>query len=430
MLATKVDNKTNEKYVIQKLKELQIFGEIDNTISEYSDNLILELLNKKRNLQSEMISNFVVNNAQMRNTNRDKSELKFGTFKCKYEYQRYDIELQKEDFLEFFYECDYKNYQYFFTNSGMSALFCTFAALNQSGYIIKPLGNMYCETERMIDDYLQSSFKDSTKMKKAMFVDTTYWGSIEELLQENELTQFEAFIIDTTNFIGKETLEIIETLEKYKKMIFLVRSHIKLDMLGAEYSKLGSVCLVNPPLIKKSEIEISNKIMKHMEIILAFIGGYAYPESIPLMWDHPNFKEVSVKRILNIKKNTEYLYKKLKKHFKDIDICKPKHNLFLFIRLFQDVDYKVLEKDIHTFADNARNKGLICYADSYGLDHYSVNGYYEGMSATSEVVRISPADLPEEINDKVINEIIEWIGDYLYGVNNYEPREGEGKTYE
>ena len=413
MLLSEAKSETYEKFLERKKNELSLFGLTEFNFVKSSNQPILDIIHKKREAQAQMISNFTLDNAQVRNTNRNDSSLQFGSFDCDYEYQRYDIEIMKKDFLKFFYNCNYNEYSYYFTNSGMSSIFATLYALNQCGYAIKPLGNMYCETERMIDDYMQSNTNKDKLTKNALFVDTTYIGSIAELLNNTDLSLYDCFILDTTNFIGDETLPIITIFEKYNKMIFLVRSHIKLDMVGAEWSKLGSICLLKVPKIDFKEIEISKAVLNHIKIILGFIGGYAYPESMPLIWDHPKFKQISETRVEKIRFNTKKLYNKIKDKLPNLDVCKPNHELFLFVRLFNDLDYKTLEKDIHNFADNAKANGLLCYADSYGLDHYSLNGYYEGMSATSEVIRISPADFPEEINEQVANEIIKWLGEYL-----------------
>jgi len=409
-------------YINQKQKEMLLFG---TNLCDFSDNeseSILKFIQQKREIQATQISDFILKHGQNRNTNRDHQKIEFGRFNCSYEYQRYDMEIKQDNYLNFFYDYNSNNYSYLFTNCGMSSLFPTFLALLKNGYYIDVQGNYYCETERMLDNYMQLN-KSSENKKKALFVDTSCFDPLEGLLKDIDLLEYDAFIVDTTIYTSEQMLPIIKILEPYQKMIFLLRSHTKLDMLGAEWSRLGSICLLHPPIENLELHEESKKIYKDIDIILAFIGGFAYPDNIPLIWNHPNFKEINNKRIKNIRINVNKLFLKLKNEFKDISICKPYHDMFIIVRPFENIDYTVLEPDIHTFVKNAPYDGLLCCSDSFGLDYYALSGYYENMAATSEVIRIAPTDFPECVNQEIIDEITRWIGDYIFKIPNYELKE-------
>ena len=66
-------------------------------------------------------------------------------------------------------------------------------------------------------------------------------------------------------------------------------------MLGTEWNKLGSICVINPKNISNEDKELSNKLKETMNIVLSIIGGFAYPENIPLIWNDSNFKKINSK---------------------------------------------------------------------------------------------------------------------------------------
>lgn len=404
---------TYENYIYRKKEEFELLHKEDiltknNDVNQVNN--IKYIMEQKLKKQAEIKADFIKNIYNYQNTSRNSQSLIFDNFKCEYEYQRYDIDIKQNEFLKVFYDLDDKNYDYVFTNCGMSSLFATFYALDKLSYNLNYVGNIYVETERLIDDYIQK--EKNKNNKNALLIDTVCFTSLLDILKDVELNNYDLFIIDTTLYLYDDIKLIIEKLKTQNKPILLVKSHTKLDMIGNEWSKLGSICIIN------SNKEFMNIFMKEARIVLSFIGGFAYLEDIPLFFSNENYKKIIYDRNKIIKNNTMYIYDKLKNKVQNCEIIKPYHNLFVLIKPKKFIDYKTLENDIHTFTNNSILKGLICYADSFGLDCFGINGYYENMSATTEVIRISPSDYPIGICDQIIDEIISWLDIYLGGEEN------------
>ena len=75
-------------------------------------------------------------------------------------------------------------------------------------------------------------------------------------------------------------------------------------------------------------------------------------------------------------------------------------------------DEEVLDKLVD-FIINSKYKNIVCYADSFGADYLGISGYYENMSADTEVIRISTGDLPTPLIKEVIEEFMQWLEVYL-----------------
>ena len=127
---------------------------------------------------------------------------------------------------------------------------------------------------------------------------------------------------------------VLDKLRLMNKPIILIKSHTKMDTFGSEWATLGSICMID------AEPTFNTKFFKEIKIILSFIGGFAYQNSIPLFWFDDSYKEISRKRNIVIKQNTIYLYDKLKSKYQSIKIIKTDHNMFIIIEPNRFIYYK------------------------------------------------------------------------------------------
>ena len=397
---------SNADYLKRKKDELGLLnGNIDDSNSFNDLESISEILNKKLLCQSKLKKEFIDFVYNIQNTSRNSQNINYNGLECKYEYQRYDIDLKIKDFLKKFYNLNINSCKYFFTNCGMSSITGVFYALNKLNYKIEYKENIYVETERFLNDYLQLNKTEYDK--KALLLDSVNFKKLDKVIDKYDLNEYGLFIVDTTLYLRDDNIKIISMLEKYNKPIILIKSHTKLDMLGIEWSKLGSI------VIYSTDEKIRSLLTNQIKIILSFIGGFAYLEDIPLYMSNDKYIDISNVRNMKIKENTQYVYEILKQNENHFTVFKPDHDMFVLITPDRYIDYKKLENDLHTYSENSEYKNYICYSDSFGLDWFGINGYYINMSVDTEVIRISPSDYSKELCSKIINDFITWINNYL-----------------
>ena len=396
---------SNTDYLNRKKDELGLLNGDISSLADFKDlELISEILNKKLLCQSKLKKEFIDFVFNIQNTSRNNQTIDYNGIECKYEYQRYDIDLKIKNFLKNFYNLDLNSCKYFLTNCGMSSITGVFYALNKLNYKIEYKENIYVETERFLNDYLQSNNKYD---KKALLLDSVSFNKLDKIIDKYDLNEYELFIVDTTLYLKDDNVKIISLLEKYNKPIILIKSHTKLDMLGIEWSKLGSI------VIYSKDEQICNLLESQIKIVLSFIGGFAYLEDIPLYFSSDKHIDIINARNMKIKENTRYIYEILKHKENHFTVFKPDHDMFVLITPDRYIDYKKLENDLHTYSENSKYKNYICYSDSFGLDWFGINGYYINMSVDTEVIRISPSDYSSELCKKIINDFISWINNYL-----------------
>lgn len=404
----------NQDFIKYINDEMKLLSNNFQKINVIDSKTLKKIITKKRYLQSKMMQEYLKRNYMVRNTNINHKVTNEGNFKFSYDYQRYDVEISQSNYLKFFYNCDEKDYYYYFTNCGMSALYATFSSFQKKDYKINRLGNVYVEIERMLDDYLLSSEK---YIGDVLYIDSTSFISINSLLKNKDLSKYSAFIFDTTDYLDDMSLPVINELLKYNKMICLVRSHIKLDMLGAEWSKLGSVCVINPKKMSETDRILSEKIKQEINIILSIIGGFAYPENMPLIWNNKKFKLINKKRIEIIRKNSNYLYNKLLEVFDEKELCYPYHKMFILLRINHKLNFEEVDGEIDKYIESCKYKGLINFSDSFGLDYYALCNYWEGMKEKYPDIRVIVPDYPEDINRIIVDDLIIWLKEFYKKFN-------------
>lgn len=322
--------------------------------------------------------------------------------KVNYRYQRQDFVIEGHSPLEVYYPGlrSSLNVTGHFTRSGQSATFGTTLALKNwdTDFTIKFLASMtYFETSRVLDGLKIERKKDAV----TGFLDS----STLESPPLNYLSGLELkrLIVDTTNWCinSKNIQDVIDWAKTNHVELFLIRSHLKLDCLGAEYGLLGSVVRIAATENKEWD--------KFFLETLSYAGLLAVHEQVyPFLWDE-TFLKLTEARTERIRANTKFLTDELSSYIKEL-----KHPLRLKILdhgLFFGVFYQGK-------ADHHPEKFLRLsymhqvpakYCDSFGFDFLSLTNvvsFHENIQESS--LRFCSGDNGEQKEDS-----LKLIKDYL-----------------
>ena len=95
----------------------------------------------------------------------------------------------------------------------MSSLYASFTAFKKNHFTIDRIGNIYVEIERMLDESL---IEEKENKGKVLYIDSSSYIDLNELLKEKDLSVYQAFIFDTTDYLDDLCLPIINKLLEYK----------------------------------------------------------------------------------------------------------------------------------------------------------------------------------------------------------------------
>lgn len=321
-----------------------------------------------------------------------------NNYKYKFDYQRYDSNLEYKDYFERFYNIKGLKTKTIFTSNGMSAINSVINTLSQkTNFNIEFNKDIYFETQKLIKLFKKKLVKD-----KILWLDSI---SYKYNLHIKNLKKYEIIVIDTTCFHSHFFKETICEVVRHNKLCILVRSHTKLDMLGLEYCTLGSITYILP---QKINFLLWKRYKEMIEFSLDFIGnsgsGITEYNIFPLL----NNKELILlnkKRIARIKSNNIYVYSKLSFKYKFII---PEHSLFILLNIKSNLKYEELKSIILDFCKKSVN---ICFfSPSFGFDYIALDTYYD-YNMKDYTVRISIGDVDNNIINNFIKIFLEFIND-------------------
>ena len=331
----------------------------------------------------------------------------------RYSYARFDSYINYSNFLTDFYYINNKKYKtkLFFTNSGMSAITSLLMALKQickDYQFLFPDKDVYFETYDFYNKYIK---ENTCGERKIVYIDT-----IAKLFDADKYLNFLnvnndifAIIIDTTCFMPSDLKKFISNILEKNIFCILIRSHTKLDMLGAELSSLGSLLYLIPNDIGDNEFEIIKKIIAESYYVLGKFGSLCLPENFPEIIFDKSFKKINEQRIKRIEKNNYSLFTYLKDSINRGRVILPAHKKFVLYIIDNNISCndqnEIIEKKIKKLVNNDCQLYSAC---SFGFDYIALDSYYD-INEKNYVIRISMND---SIRDEtILKKIKEFIND-------------------
>ena len=396
-------------------------------ISEYKKNEI-NYLKKKFNIsfppkvsleqyieikRNELLSFQEKHRLNITNSDVEKDKTIFTNPKIsfRYSYARFDSYINYSDFLTDFYYINNKKYKtkLFFTNSGMSAITSLLMALKKickDYQFLFPDKDVYFETYDFYNKYIK---ENTCGERKIVYIDT-----IAKLFDADKYLNFLnvnnyifAIIIDTTCFMPSDLSKFISNILEKNIFCILIRSHTKLDMLGAELSSLGSLLYLIPNDIGDNEFEIIKKIIAESYYVLGKFGSLCLPENFPEIIFDKSFKKINEQRIKRIEKNNYSLFTYLKDSINRGRVILPAHKKFVLYIIDNNVSCndqnEIIEKKIKKLVNNDCHLYSAC---SFGFDYIALDSYYD-INEKNYVIRISMND---SIRDETILKKIKTSG--------------------
>ncbi len=326
----------------------------------------------------------------------------FSGKKITYRYQRQDFIIEGHSPLEVYYPGLKTNLNVngHFTRSGQSATFGLALALKNThaDLTLQYLSqHTYFESLRVFEGLKIVSDKNST----TALLDSSQLEKEPMFYLEGK--KLSRLIVDTTNWnINSSYIQkIINWAEQEKTELFLIRSHLKLDCLGAEYGLLGSV-------VRLAQVE-DKACEKFFLETLSYAGLLAVHEQIyPFLWDD-EFLKLTSERTERIRENTKFFTQELAPFLKTLKhpmrLKLLDHNLFFGVYYEGKADHHP-EKFLKL---SLLHQVPAKYCDSFGFDFLSLTNVVSFHESTQESsLRFCSGDDTEHQKDS-----LQLIKDYL-----------------
>lgn len=320
-----------------------------------------------------------------------------------YEYQRYDGVVSyryTSNIIPLFNDTQIAK-RTFFISSGMGAISSFIISLFAYGrYNIRHSPDIYFET---IDILSQFNRKDGTLMYYIDSIQNDPDNTFPELFNSSN---HRIVVLDTTCWSYNQASKIIKILLGQGHICIALRSHTKLDMLGTEFSKLGSVTYYVSKSSKREQIEVMKELLSNHMRMIGHLGVWATPDAFPAFWREERFIATSTNRTIAIQEANRRAAKTLIEQ-NGVPFILPAHSLFILLQIFEEANdaTKKLTALIDKFVEKEKSLGLpVRRATGFGFDDVVVDVYYDNQ-VKKNTVRIAFGDIPLEITEIIIKDL-------------------------
>lgn len=188
--------------------------------------------------------------------------------------------------------------------------------------------------------------------------------------------------------------------------IVLVRSHAKLDSLGIEYGRLGSIVVVRPQ--SRPDIAWIAALPREIGEVIRLHGLAAIPAHFPPFSGTDEYRRASRARTASIIHATRWMARRLVGLLPTGSVRTFQHGLYLALvpdQVFQLGDVKRLAGDM---CSALAEQGLpIRHAGSFGFDFVAVEWFPDPLLRRN-VIRVAGGDLPGPTVGQIGDAIATW----------------------
>lgn len=343
-----------------------------------------------------------------------------GPFEFSYDYQRADLDVRGPSFYEL-ENNDTSDTVY--TNSGMAAiaalLFASARLLGQADILIPP--GSYGETLELIEGYVRKlrlvvqrrSLKEAIaqiRSPRMMLLDSSAPACAFEAILRCTSLALDLLIFDTTCFSASSgrIRRVLNWARKCNVRVVMVRSHTKLDSLGAEYGRLGSavfVCWENN-CARRSKLR---NLPGEMRNALRLVGGAALPAHFPPYVGMPAYRELTNKRMAAILRNGRRSSRYFASALPDLTgELRFAHGLFVTLKSVKPLDELKARKAAAELSEDLGRTGLpIRHAGSFGFD-FAATEWFRDATTSQYSIRVAVPDFPTALWDELTRAIARW----------------------
>ena len=257
----------------------------------------------------------------------------------------------------------------------------------------------YFEIEEMLRYHTDLFSIEHYSESMAKKPDIAILDSTTVLPKQHLWSDAKILIIDTTLWASNHpTLKALLTQTRFKGLILLLRSHIKLDCFGLEVNRLGSIVAVKT---QDADCDLQ-MIRKHLHETACNIGcNFNIDDFYPWLFNK-EFKMLCQKRTEKIKSFTRTIYAKLKPLVEDnasgFELSKGDHELFIALQFKCDrtgrrkYDFgNSLQRYARSIVSKAKHAGLpIIHGASFGLFCTAIDGHLH-RDGNKGYLRLAPS---------------------------------------
>lgn len=344
-----------------------------------------------------------------------------GAFRFSFEYQRADLDVQGPPV---YGALDLARSRIaeetIYTGSGMSAIAALVTALLEvrgSVEMIAPRG-CYGETRELLARFdgrirvvplakSRRPVRRTGEEARVVLVDSSVPVAFARWLNPMP-PDIDLVLFDTTCLAqdSSRVRTVVERATRARLPLALVRSHAKLDCIGIEYGRLGSIVLAWQ---RDGTAEWMRDLVREARSSVRLFGAAAIPAHFPPFSGIDAYHRCSIARTVAIIRNTRRMVRRLARGPLATSLTAYPHGLYFTLALRGELRIRDVKRAVTALCESLAVLGLpVKHAGSFGFDFVAVDWFPDPITQRN-VIRVASGDLPTAIVDRIAGGIDRWL---------------------
>jgi hypothetical protein len=306
-----------------------------------------------------------------------------------------------------------------YTASGMSAITTLVIALLEvhASITVLGIGAGYGETRELLErfrDRIRIAPPDGARAPRSagtdaqiVWLDSAVPAGFDAAIRTAS-GPFDLAVVDTTCF-WRDSSRIRRLLRWARERdvpLALVRSHAKLDCLGIEYGRMGSLVISWTRGAKHARMR---DLVKEARNAVRLIGCAAVPAHFPPFTGDDDYLPCSAGRTASIIRATRRFACRLDASALRGSVARFQHGLYVTLAPRRDLRIRDVKRAVDSLCKALASAGLpVRHAGSFGFDFVAIEWFPDPVTRRN-VIRIAPGDLPPRVIDAVADGIVRWF---------------------
>jgi hypothetical protein len=339
-----------------------------------------------------------------------------GPFTFHYDYQRADLDVRGPSF----YALDAAaTAETIYTASGMAAISALLSAsarvIGRADIVV--LSGSYGETFELIEAYAGhlrlvtvAQAEQAVAAGRApaiMLLDSCAPAGSFEAVLRLENPAFDLVIFDSTCFANGSgrIRRVLNWARNSDIPVVMVRSHTKLDSLGAEYGRLGSAAFIRGD----NGASWTRRLSAEMRNAVRLFGGAALPAHFPPYIGTPAYRDLTERRMAAILRNTRRAVRYFASAIPGLTAeLRFAHGLYVTLASPRPLDEAAARQAAAAMSEDLASQGLpIRHAGSFGFD-FAATEWFHSPATGQYNVRVAVPDLPTALWDDITHAVARW----------------------
>lgn len=339
-----------------------------------------------------------------------------GAFRFSFGYQRADLSVRGPPIYPALASRTSRA-QTLYTGAGMSAIASMLTAtlrVRDRASVSLPRG-VYSETRELLARFgdridvrawTPHGARHAHSATSVLWIDSCVPSGLDDFLSL-PADAFDLVVFDTTclGHGSRRIARVVDWVQKAQLPIALVRSHAKLDCLGIEYGRLGSIRYMWDKG-DRAHAWVRQLVAETHEAIRLF-GAAALPSHFPPFAGTAAYHACTARRTAAMLRNTRRAARRLIRAYGNDFVRTFQHNLYLTLAPPAPRSAAAVWRAANELCCSLARQDLpVKHAGSFGFDFTALDVFTDPLSERP-VLRIVPGDLPPETIDQIVDAITE-----------------------